>query len=111
MGFTLFVMAHLNNGAGILTKDSSQLMQRMVAQGQAGIASKVGVGLGWKLGQTGQEAFVNHEGGGAGFTSETRIYPARGIGIVMAMNRMSMPQTNMVAHRICEKIMGELVKQ
>jgi hypothetical protein len=100
-------MAHLNNGAGILAKDTSQLMQTMVARGQAGIASKVGIGLGWKFGQTGEEIFINHEGGGAGFTSETRIYPARGIGLVIAMNRMSMPQTSMVAHRICEKIMNE----
>jgi CubicO group peptidase (beta-lactamase class C family) len=109
IGFAPFVIAHLNDGKGILTKDSSQLMQRMVAQGQAGIASKVGVGLGWKIGQDREEAFINHEGGGAGFTSETRIYPDRGIGLVIAMNRMSMPQANMVAHRICEKIMGEFV--
>ncbi|HXV42128.1 MAG TPA: serine hydrolase domain-containing protein [Anaerolineae bacterium] len=108
MGFAPFVMAHLNTGAGILIKDSGQLMQTMVARGQAGIASKVGIGLGWKFGQTGEEVFINHEGGGAGFTSETRIYPARGIGLVIAMNRMSMPQTSMVAHRICEKIVSEL---
>ena len=104
MGFAPFVIAHLNDGKGILAKDASQLMQTMVARGQAGIASKVGVGLGWKIGQTGEQLFINHEGGGAGFTSETRIYPARGIGIVIAMNRMKMPQINMVAHRICEKI-------
>lgn len=107
-GFAPFVTAHLNHGAGILTKNSCQLMQTMVAQGQAGIASTVGVGLGWKFGQTGEQIFINHEGGGAGFTSETRIYPERGIGMVMAMNRMDMPHLNMAAHRICEKIMTEL---
>lgn len=80
-----------------------------MARGQVGIASKVGVGLGWKFGQAGEQVFMNHEGGGAGFTSETRIYPARGIGFVIAMNRMRMPQTSMVAHRICEKLMSELV--
>jgi D-alanyl-D-alanine carboxypeptidase len=110
IGFAPFVIAHLNTGAGILTKDSSQLMQTMIARGQAGIASKIGMGLGWKFGQTGEEVFINHEGGGAGFTSETRIYPARGIGLVIAMNRMSMPHTSMVAHRICEKIMDELTQ-
>lgn len=109
MGFAPFVIAHLSEGRGILTKDTSQLMQRMVAQGQAGIASKVGVGLGWKIGQVGEEIFINHEGGGAGFTSETRIYPVQGIGLVVALNRMNMPQVNMVAHRICEKILGEIV--
>jgi hypothetical protein len=69
------------------------------------------VGLGWKIGQTGEETFINHEGGGAGFTTETRIYPARGIGLVIALNRMSMPQINLVAHRICEKIVSEFVTQ
>lgn len=110
VGFAPFVIAQLNGGAGILTKDSTQQMQTMVARGQAGIASKVGVGLGWKFGQTGENMFINHEGGGAGFTSETRIYPARGIGFVIAMNRMSPPHINMVAHRICEKIMSELTQ-
>lgn len=109
IGFAPFVVAHLNNGAGILTKETSQLMQTMVARGQAGIASKVGVGLGWKFGQAGDQVFINHEGGGAGFTSETRIYPDRGIGFVIAMNRMNMPHTNLVAHRICEKIMNEFI--
>lgn len=108
MGFAPFVTAHLNDGAGILTKDSCRLMKTMAARGQAGIASKTGMGLGWKFGQTGAEVFINHEGGGAGFTSETRIYPAKGIGLVIAMNRMGMPQTSLAAHRICEKIMEEL---
>lgn len=107
-GFAPFVIAHLNAGAGILTKETSQLMQTMVARGQAGIASKVGIGLGWKIGQSGEDSFINHEGGGAGFTSETRIYPTKGIGFVIAMNRMNIPHTSMVAHRICEKIMKEL---
>lgn len=109
-GFAPFVLAQLNGGAGILTQESCQLMQTMVAPGQAGIASKAGVGLGWKFGQTGEEVFINHEGGGAGFASETRIYPARGIGFVITMNRMSMPQTYLVAHRICERIKAELTQ-
>jgi hypothetical protein len=58
IGFAPFVMAHLNDGTGILTKDSCQLMQTMVARGQAGIASKVGMGLGWKFGQAGEDIFI-----------------------------------------------------
>jgi CubicO group peptidase (beta-lactamase class C family) len=111
LGFAPFVIAQLNDGQGILTKESAHLMQSLIAQGQAGIASKVGVGLGWKIGQVGEEVFINHEGGGAGFTTETRIYPARGVGLVIALNRMSMPQINLVAHRICQKIVSEFVTQ
>jgi CubicO group peptidase (beta-lactamase class C family) len=105
-GFAPFVMAHLNEGAGILTRESTRLMQTMVARGQAGIASKVGVGLGWKFGRAGEHAFINHEGQGAGFTSETRIYPARSMGIMMAMNSGGTPRTSRVAHRICERIVA-----
>ncbi len=111
LGFAPFVIAQLNDGQGILSKETCRLMQKLAVRGQAGIASKVGVGLGWKIGQTGEAAFINHEGGGAGFTTETRIYPARGVGLVIAMNRMSMPQINLAAHRMCEKIVSELATQ
>ena len=50
-------------------------------------------------------SFLNHEGGGPGFTSEARIYPATGLGIVLCMNRWMMPtKTHLVAHRLCEII-------
>lgn len=109
LGFAPFVRAWLNEGLGLLTPASSRLMLELVAPGQAGIASKVGMGLGWKIGQSDQEPFVNHEGGGAGFTSETRLYPARGLGLVLCLNRMSIPHINLVAHRICEQVRRAIV--
>jgi hypothetical protein len=74
-----------------------------VARGQAGFEAKVGVGLGWKIGQAAGRMFLNHEGSGAGFTSETRIYPQKQIGIVMLMNAMG-AHVSKLAHRVCEKI-------
>jgi len=64
--------------------------------------SRVGVGLGWKVGRVESRAFLNHEGSGAGFTSELRLYPEAGIGIALAMNLMRMPKTIRAAHKICE---------
>jgi hypothetical protein len=62
----------------------------------------VGVGLGWKFGRVGDRTFLNHEGGGAGFTAELRIYPEQKLGIALGMNGMRQPRTMKVAHRICE---------
>jgi CubicO group peptidase (beta-lactamase class C family) len=78
-------------------------MQTMVAQGQAGYESKVGVGLGWKIGEVDGRIFLNHEGGGADFTSETRIYPQDRIGMIMLMNVMG-AKVSRLAHRVCERI-------
>lgn len=100
--FARFVHAHLTDGAPILSEASTRRMQTLVAEGAAGIESRVGTGLGWKLGRAGARTFLNHEGGGAGFTSELRIYPDEGLGVALAMNQMRMPTTMRLAHRLCE---------
>lgn len=101
--FAPFLIAHLNEGRGILSADSTRQMQTIVARGQAGFEAKVGVGLGWKIGQVDGRAFLNHEGGGAGFTSETRLYPQDQIGVIMLMNVMG-GKISQLAHRVCEMI-------
>ncbi len=101
--FAPFLIAHLNEGRGILSPSSTQQMQTIVARGQAGFEAKVGVGLGWKIGQADGRTFLNHEGGGAGFTSETRLYPQDQIGIIMLMNAMGI-KISQLAHRMCEMI-------
>jgi CubicO group peptidase (beta-lactamase class C family) len=101
--FAPFLIAHLNEGRGILSANSTRQMQTMVAHGQAGFEAKVGMGLGWKIGQAEGRTFLNHEGGGAGFTSETRLYPQDQIGLVMLMNVMG-AKVSRLAHRVCERI-------
>ncbi len=100
--FAPFVQSQLNGGAPLLSEKTARQMQTLAARGRAGIESKVGVGLGWKIGLADDHPFLNHEGGGAGFTSELRLYPEAGIGVVLAMNLSSMAKTMRVAHRICE---------
>lgn len=100
--FAPFVQSQLNGGTPLLSEETTRQMQTLVARGRAGIESRVGVGLGWKIGLADDHPFLNHEGGGAGFTSEMRLYPEAGIGVVLAMNVSSMAKTMRVAHRICE---------
>ena len=84
----------------------TERMQTMLAAGQPGIESRDGVGLGWKFGTSQGGRFLNHEGGGAGFTSELRLYPERRIGIALAMNAMRMPSTMRTAHAMCEALLS-----
>lgn len=105
--FGKFLRWQLAGGGEVLSPESTRRMQTPVAEGAAGIESRVGMGLGWKLGRVGERRFLNHEGGGAGFTSELRLYPAEGIGVALAMNVMRMPRTIRVAHRICEAVLAE----
>jgi D-alanyl-D-alanine carboxypeptidase len=102
--FATFLQSQLRGGAPLLSPESTQLMQRLRVTGQAGIESKVGVGLGWKIGRVGDTAFMNHEGSGAGFTSELRLYPRERLGMVMMMNLSSFSKTMRVAHHVCERI-------
>jgi CubicO group peptidase (beta-lactamase class C family) len=101
--FAPFLIAHLNEGRGLLSAASARQMQTLVASGQAGFEAKVGVGLGWKIGEVAGRPFLNHEGSGAGFTSETRLYPQEQIGMIMLMNAMG-PKMSRFAHRVCERI-------
>ncbi|MGO8866081.1 MAG: serine hydrolase domain-containing protein [Alphaproteobacteria bacterium] len=103
-GFLPFVLAQLNGGSGILSQASTALMQTLQARGRVGVEARLGVGLGWKIGEAAGRRFLNHEGGGAGFTSETRIYPREGLGMVIAMNRLVGTKSCSLAHRICEAL-------
>jgi D-alanyl-D-alanine carboxypeptidase len=102
--FVPFLRSQLNGGAPLLSGETTRLMQTLAAKGKAGIESKEGVGLGWKIGVSGGRPFLNHEGCGAGFTSELRLYPDEAFGVVLLMNLSSISRTMRVAHEMCELI-------
>ena len=91
----------LSGSDDVLTARSKQEMLTLQSRGAAGIVSRVGVGLGWKCGRDTVE-YWNHEGGGAGFATEIRIYPAHGVGVVMLMNATHRAKLSRVAHEVCE---------
>ncbi len=102
--FAPFLRSQLDGGSPLLSEETTRLMQTLVARGKAGVESKEGVGLGWKIGVAGGRRFLNHEGCGPGFTSELRLYPDESFGMVVLMNLSSISRTMRVAHDVCELI-------
>jgi CubicO group peptidase (beta-lactamase class C family) len=102
--FVPFLRSQLNGGVPLLSEKTTRLMQTLATRGKAGIESREGVGLGWKIGVAGGRPFLNHEGCGAGFTSELRLYPGEALGMVVLMNMSSISRTMRVAHKVCELI-------
>jgi hypothetical protein len=104
--FGRFLQAHLTGGGPVLSPGWTARMHTQIAEGAAGIESREGMALGWKVGRVRGHALLNHEGGGAGFTTELRLYPDAEIGVAIAMNAMRMPSTMRLAHRLCELLLG-----
>ena len=65
-------MAHLNDGAGVISPPSAELMRTGVA----------GYGLGWHV----APGVVSHTGSGIGYRSELRLLPAEGRGVAVLSN-------------------------
>ena len=103
-GFLPLVREMLSNGDGLLSASSKREMLSLQATGAAGITSRDGVGLAWKLGHADGVAYWNHEGGGPGFCSETRLYPSAGLGIVVLMNLSQNRGLSRLCHQMCESI-------
>ncbi len=91
----------------VLSAPTVERMQERWARGAIGICSREGAGCGWKIGDQEGRRFLNHEGGGAGFTSELRIYPDEGVGIVLLMNRLSRA-ASVAAHRFAGTVIDSL---
>lgn len=88
--FVPFLQANLEPASHpVLSAPTVERMLDRWANGSVGIMSRHGAGCGWKLGRQEGRRYFNHEGGGAGFTTELRIYPEEKVGIVLLMNRLS----------------------
>lgn len=89
---------------GVLGPEAKREMLTLHARGAAGVVSRDGVGIGWKRGSAEGIEFWNHEGGGAGFCSETRLYPSAGLGVVILMNLSQSSALSTSCHRIAELV-------
>ena len=107
LDFVPLLAEMLNPADALLCAESKRQMLTQHASGAAGVLSRVGVGLGWKLGRVDGREFWNHEGGGPGFCSETRLYPSEGLGVVVLMNLSHTAALSEVAHTLCESIRGQ----
>ncbi len=85
-----FLGAHLGGGAyqgaRILREESVALMQQPALDAKG---KPLPMGLGWHLGTVDGERYAAHIGGGGGFRSEIRLYPALGYAVAVAGNETS----------------------
>ncbi len=102
--FLPFLQEFLGADDGVLPHAARHEMLTVQAEGAAGIASTVGTGFGWKAGEVDGVRFWNHEGGGPGFATETRLYPEAGLGILLLMNRTHKAALSRLAHDVAEAI-------
>jgi CubicO group peptidase (beta-lactamase class C family) len=100
--FAPMVAEFLSAEDAVLRADTRSQMLTQCSKGAAGIASKLGVGIGWKLGEVDGTRFWNHEGGGPGFCTELRIYPEQGVGFVMLMNLSHSRRLSWCCHEVSE---------
>ncbi len=103
-GFLPLLREMLSNDDGVLRAATKREMLSVQAPGAAGITSRHGVGLGWKRGEVDNVEFWNHEGGGPGFCTETRLYPSTELGIVVMMNHSQNQGLSTRCHELCETI-------
>lgn len=106
--FLPFLREMLAPEDGVLRASSKRALLAPRSRGAAGIVSRDGVALGWKVGRVGARTFFNHEGGGPGFASETRLYPEEGVGFVLLMNLTHGRALSHLAHRVAERVRAAL---
>jgi CubicO group peptidase (beta-lactamase class C family) len=102
--FAPLVAEFLGDRDGVLRAETRRHMLTLTSNGAAGVASTVGVGLGWKCGAAGDLRFWNHEGGGPGFCSELRIYPSLGVGFIVLTNLSQSRRLSRAIHVLCEQL-------
>src|SRR5215207_3367389 len=75
------------DGAAILSPESISLL--------TDTAPIDGRGLGWAVGESNGERYLEHMGGGAGFATTMRIYPEAGLGIAILANGTDLDRTGL----------------
>jgi CubicO group peptidase (beta-lactamase class C family) len=97
-----FMSVHLNGGSAggvrLLAPEGVAQMQVIAARGR-----RMDVGLGWfrrHARRKGGERYLEHVGGGAGFFNLMRIYPDRGLGVLIMGNVTRYDQEHLVAAAI-----------
>ena len=84
--FSRILQDLLAENSKLLGPSAKQLLylQQKVESGK-----KIAMTLGWHIGQLGSLTYYYKEGGGAGFSSEMRVYPESGLATVLMTNRTS----------------------
>jgi len=75
-------MAYLNRG----TLDGNLILNSESVSTLTKTKPIDGHGLGWWIGESNDERYLEHMGGGPGFATTMRLYPDLGLGIVILAN-------------------------
>jgi len=82
-GFGRFLQDQLRPESALLSPTTKQLLETQQTN-RAG--EPIPMSLGWHVGEIDGSVYFFKEGGGGGFHSEMRLYPARGLGTVVMVN-------------------------
>lgn len=102
--FAPLVAEFVSERDGVLRAGTRRSMLQQISAGAVGIASRSGVGIGWKHGCSDGSDFWNHEGGGPGFCTELRIYPQQQVGFVILINLSQTRALSWACHDLCEQL-------
>jgi CubicO group peptidase (beta-lactamase class C family) len=86
-----FMRMYLNHG----TLDGVSILSPESVSMLTDTAHVDGRGLGWAVGESNGERYLEHMGGGAGFATTMRIYPEAGIGIAILANGTDLDRTGL----------------
>jgi CubicO group peptidase (beta-lactamase class C family) len=86
-----FMMAYLNGG----TLDGKSILRPESISMLTETTPVDGRGLGWAVSTSNDERYLEHMGGGAGFATTMRLYPASGLGIAILSNGTELDRTGL----------------
>ncbi len=92
-GFACFLQDQLRSESVLFSPETKRLLETQ----QIDSAGKpIPMTLGWHIGETKGVAYFFKEGGGGGFHSEMRLYPAKGIASVVMVNSTTFNSTKLL---------------
>lgn len=93
----------LRTKSALLSPETKRLLETQQIDGRG---KKIPMTLGWHVGDLNGTAYFFKEGGGGGFHSEMRLYPAKGIASVVMVNSTVFNSTKFL-NRVDRKFLGE----
>ena len=101
--FGRLLQDQLRTKSALLSPEAKRLLETQQIDGRG---KKIPMTLGWHVGDLNGTAYFFKEGGGGGFHSEMRLYPAKGIASVVMVNSTVFNSTKFL-NRVDRKFLGE----
>jgi CubicO group peptidase (beta-lactamase class C family) len=101
--FARLLQDQLRTKSVLLSPETKRLLETQQTDGRG---KKIPMTLGWHVGDLNGTVYFFKEGGGGGFHSEMRLYPAKGIASVTMVNSTVFNSTKFL-NRVDRKFLGE----